>query len=498
VQHLWGADHYEEEGCAQGFRLDLKPLEEQPAAAVFCEHSGAAADDTSVQGICKILGGWPVGLRIAGRYLSSTGESAADYLGWLEQEPFKELGDGGHQEENAALLLRRSVAQVSDDARLALGVAGTLAFALIAREPLAAVLDSDERRARKAFGELVNYGLLETKEERWHVSHALVHTYARTELALSYESLERLAGYYINFCEAQSQAGLEGYARLDGERAHCLRLMESCLASKLWQEVKALVEAIQVYLDRQGWWTDREMAFDMSLTAAQQKDNLRAKALSLDEVGYTCGRRGELDKALLYHEQSLSIWHELRDRKGESVTLNNIAGIYDDQRYYEQALKYYQQSLMICREGDDRKGEGTALNNIARVYMNLGEWETALEYLNQTLTFREETGDTNGKGITLANIGMVSREQGNPEEALKHLEKALAIAKGLGDKVGEATRRWSLGLAHYDLGNLAEAVNCMSQTVKIEEDIGHPDLENDRRTLARVQAEWRRTQGLDE
>lgn len=33
---------------AQGFRLDLKPLEEQPAAAVFCEHSNAAADDASV------------------------------------------------------------------------------------------------------------------------------------------------------------------------------------------------------------------------------------------------------------------------------------------------------------------------------------------------------------------------------------------------------------------------------------------------------------------
>ena len=48
---------------AQGFRLDLKPLEEQPAAAVFCEHSGAAADDASVAGICKILDGWPVALR---------------------------------------------------------------------------------------------------------------------------------------------------------------------------------------------------------------------------------------------------------------------------------------------------------------------------------------------------------------------------------------------------------------------------------------------------
>lgn len=174
---------------AQGARLDLKPLAEQDAAAVFREYSGVAADDASVQGICKILGGWPVGLRIAGRYCSSTGESAAGYLRWLEQEPFKELGDGEHQEENAALLLRRSVDAVSADARLVLGVAGCLAFAPIAREPVAAILEGDERRARKALGELVNYGLLETKEERWQVSHKLVHTYARKELAMSKESL---------------------------------------------------------------------------------------------------------------------------------------------------------------------------------------------------------------------------------------------------------------------------------------------------------------------
>ncbi|MGR0482743.1 MAG: NB-ARC domain-containing protein [Candidatus Electronema sp. V4] len=181
---------------AQGARLDLTPLEERPAAEVFCAYSGTAADDASVQGICKILGGWPVALRIAGRYLSSTGESAADYLQWLKQEPFKELAGGQHQEENAALLLRRSVAQVSGDARLALGLAGCLAFAPIAREPVAAILDGDERRARAALNELVNYGLMEKSEERWQISHALIHTYVRTELALSQEDRNRVIAWY--------------------------------------------------------------------------------------------------------------------------------------------------------------------------------------------------------------------------------------------------------------------------------------------------------------
>ncbi|RWX43567.1 hypothetical protein H206_03475, partial [Candidatus Electrothrix aarhusensis] len=194
---------------APGSLLEVKRLDELPAAEAFRLYSNTTADEATVHAVCEQLGGWPLALRIAGHYLRSTGESAADYLCWLEQEPLKELGDGEHQEENAALLLRRSVAQVSDNARLALSVAGCLAFAPIAREPVAAVLEDDERRARKALGELVNYGLLEKAGKRWQISHALVHTYAREEMPLTTEALEQLAWYYLQFGKEQSEAGLE-------------------------------------------------------------------------------------------------------------------------------------------------------------------------------------------------------------------------------------------------------------------------------------------------
>jgi hypothetical protein len=190
---------------------ELKRLDKAQAEEVFRHHSKIAGDDANVAGICKILDGWPVALRIAGRYLRRTKESAADYLQWLEKEPFKELGSGKHEEENMALLLRRSVAQVSGDARLALGVAtmripwgvlpwGSFAWgggaSSLTRKPVAAILDNDERRARNALNELINYGLMEKSEERWQISHALIHTYVRTELALSQEDRNRVIAWY--------------------------------------------------------------------------------------------------------------------------------------------------------------------------------------------------------------------------------------------------------------------------------------------------------------
>jgi tetratricopeptide (TPR) repeat protein len=473
---------------AQGFRLDLKPLEEQPAAEVFCEHSKAAADDKSVQGICKILDGWPVGLRIAGRYCSSTGESAADYLRWLEQEPFKELGDGEHQEENAALLLRRSMAQVSDDARLALGVAGCLAFAPIAREPVAAVLEGDERRARKALGELVNYGLLETSEERWQISHALVHTYARTELALSKEELERLAASYISFCRVASAGNAKAYALLDAERAHCLRLIESCFESKLWQKVKRLVWLIGDYLNLQGYWVELIIALEMRMTAAQQSGDYQDEGWCLNSLGSTCERRGEYEKALDYYQQSLKIHSELGDRQGEGAILNNIAAIYHDHGKHDEALVKYKQSLTICREVGDREGEGVTLNNIAGVYHDKGDYRQALHYYEQCLPIAREVGCKPLEGSTLNNIALIYEEQGKSAEALECYKQALAIHRQLGDRVGEAELCWNIARFYFHKGDRAKADGYMSQSMQLAKTIDQSLVERWRKTLAQVQA----------
>jgi tetratricopeptide (TPR) repeat protein len=476
---------------AQGARLDLTPLEERPAAEVFCAYSGTAADDASVQGICKILGGWPVALRIAGRYLSSTGESAAEYLKWLEQEPFKELGSGKHEEENAALLLRRSMAQVSDDARQALSVFGVLAFEPVARKSIASILDENIRCCRLTLNELVTYGLLERNGERWKISHALIHTYARKELPMSKESMERLAAYYIEWCREQSAAGLPGYARLDGERAHCLRLIESCLNSGLWQKVQALSWAIYTYLDRQGHWIDQIAVFEMRLTAVRQAGDRKDEGLCLNNLGRIYNWRREHEKALACCTQSLAIRRETGDRQGEARNLNNIAKIYATQGKHEQAVDYYKQSLSIAREIGDRQGEGWTLNNAGQLYYHQGDYEQSLQHYEQSLPIRREVGDKIGTGQTLNNIAAIYRAQGDAAKALEYHEQALAICQQLGDKAGEAWTRLNIGRTYEDMGNLATAEEHISLAVQLAETIGHPSLEKFREGLKQVRAELR-------
>ena len=473
-------------------RLDLQPLPSEQAEEVLRAWGGDADDRDSIERISALLGGWPVALRIAGHYLHSTGEPATAYLRWLEEEPLRELAVSEvHQAENAALLLQRSAAQVGEDSRLVLGLAGCLAFAPLAIVPMIALLEDDERRGRIAVNELVNYGLLERRGDRLHIGHALIHQYAAGHLGLSKEALRRVAHYYIGWCRTQSAAGLSGYALLDAERAHCLRLIAACLDSELWQEVSRLVGAIDIYLERQGYWAEELTALEMCLAAARQAKDRRDEAWCLNSLGYTCNRRGEPEQALQWYEQCLPLWRELGARKEEGATLNNMAMIFRQQGRYEQAQDQYEQSLRIRQEVGDRDGEGTTLNNIGRIYYDQGEYEQALTYFEQCLAIMREIGNRILEGSALNNIAAIYRAQAKPSKALKYHEQALAIRQELGDRSEEAISRWWIGLTYKDLGDLAKAEEYITLAVQIMEVISHPELEQCRDDLERVRAERR-------
>jgi hypothetical protein len=205
-------------------RQDVEPLEAADAVDLLRKWGGdRAADTPATQQICHMVGRLPLAVRLAGRYLAETGESAAGYLEWLRETPLDALNHGQRRQESVRVLLEKSLAQVSGAARQVLAVVGLLALAPFNRKPIAAALDLTSNQLRQPLGELVNYGLLLHGEERYVVSHALVHTYARECCRPADGVAGCLAGYYDALAETESVKGREGYARLDAYCAPVLR-----------------------------------------------------------------------------------------------------------------------------------------------------------------------------------------------------------------------------------------------------------------------------------
>jgi tetratricopeptide (TPR) repeat protein len=71
--------------------------------------------------------------------------------------------------------------------------------------------------------------------------------------------------------------------------------------------------------------------------------------------------------ALKIFQEVLNIRRDLKDVKGESITLNYIGSVYKNLNDFPNAIIYYQKALEISRELGDKDSEESILLNISQV-----------------------------------------------------------------------------------------------------------------------------------
>jgi len=480
-------------GDAVAERRDLPPLHPGEAMTLLrAWGKRGAAGDAAARRICELVGRLPLALRLVGRYLDQTGEPAAEYLAWLQDTPIEALSHGQHREESVDLLLARSLEQVSEGARQVLAVVGLLALAPFAVEPVAQAAGLATRATKHSLGQLVNYGLLLRHPQYpipnpYEVSHALAHTYARRRMVVPDETAGRLAAYYTQLAETESEKGLAGYRQLDAERGHLMRVLAGCVERESWEAARSLVWAVEDYLDMQGHWTERVTALEMGVKAAQGLGHRRDEGAFLGNLGLAYSDLGQVERAIEYFQQALAIAREIGDRRNEGNHLGNLGLAYRALGQVERAIEYHEAALAIAREIGDRRMEGNAVGNLGNAYRALGQVERAIEYYEQALAIAREIGDRRGEGNGLGNLGNAYRDLGQVERAIEYHWQGLAISREIGDRRGEGFHAWNLGLL-YKENDPARAVELMSVRVAYEREIGHPDAEAHARRVAEIRA----------
>ena len=258
--------------------LDILPLQQDEAVRLLQAWAGdCAADLTSTLRVADLLGGLPLALFLAGRYLAHRRQRAADYLIWLQSTPLAALHFDDRPSRSIPLLMEYSLARVSANARAAWGGRAAGTGAVRPRSVIAA-LEIPASEADQALGELVDYGLLVRPGERYWVSHALAQTYARQKLVPSVEALARLAEHYIALAQTESVRGIDGYARLDTDRGHILAVQRACAAAEQWTAVVSITRAVKDYLDLQGHATESIALLVLGVAAAQGANDRTAES----------------------------------------------------------------------------------------------------------------------------------------------------------------------------------------------------------------------------
>lgn len=495
-------------------RQDIQPLPIDESVKLLQAWAGdRAANEAIAREICGLVGNLPLAVRLVGRYLNQTEEEAADYLAWLEESPLQALVDHGQrQHESVPLLLERSLIKVSAEAQRILTVIGLLAIAPFSQEIVIVALDKPATDVRRALGELVNYAFLVKDDERYLVSHALIHTYARERLTSEPEILTNLTNFYGVFAQEQQKAGAEGYARLDVERAHILQVLNGCAMVEAWDMVERLAWTIDTYLNIRGYQFERIQTVEMSLKAARALGHRQNEAAFLGNLGMAYCDFGQVEQAIECHQQALEIHREMGDRLGAGSDYGNLAIVYrylgqatqaieycnkaleiaqeineikiagealnilgminHDQGQLEEAIKYYHQALTVAQKTGDARAESEQLGNLGVAFYDSGQFAQAIDYHQAALDIHRRIGDKRGEGKDLGNLGMAYFELSQVEKAIKHYEESLAIAREIGSRRGEGYRLGNLGVAYRKLGQAEKAIEYYLQALNINQQVG--------------------------
>jgi tetratricopeptide (TPR) repeat protein len=95
-----------------------------------------------------------------------------------------------------------------------------------------------------------------------------------------------------------------------------------------------------------------------------------------------------------------------------ATTLNNMAGVYDDQGRHEEALEMYRRVLEVRRKalGEEHPSFATTLHNMAMVYRGQGRYDEALEMYRMV----RAGGATQGDALLAAHRTLTTTCNANP------------------------------------------------------------------------------------
>ena len=174
---------------------------------------------------------------------------------------------------------------------------------------------------------------------------------------------------------------------------------------------------------------------------------LRRKCALLQHAGIINWYKGDLDKALEFHLESLRIHEKLGNKSGIVSSYNNLGLVCWSKSDYKQAIEYYKKSLTLSEELGKKLMIGRILNNLGNVYLQQGDLNQALEYYQQSHVIKEEKGTKQDIIISFINLGVVHQFKGELEKSLNYYQKALVLSEEVGYKQ-------HIALAVNNIGNI--------------------------------------------
>jgi tetratricopeptide (TPR) repeat protein len=193
---------------------------------------------------------------------------------------------------------------------------------------------------------------------------------------------------------------------------------------------------------------------DLARSAASQ-DELAHGYYLLDNIYRDTG---QVEKAIDYGRESLTIYRQTGNLVGQAKALNNLAIDYDQSGDWQTSANCYRESLNLCERAGDVTEAAIVANNLGEILADQGDLEEAVQLFSKCLNSSERTGFRAGIALAHTNLGRVAARQGRCSEAVELLQRSVVGFKEIGSKPYLAEAHARLAEAYLELGKLDKAL----------------------------------------
>jgi DNA-binding SARP family transcriptional activator/tetratricopeptide (TPR) repeat protein len=187
-----------------------------------------------------------------------------------------------------------------------------------------------------------------------------------------------------------------------------------------------------------------------------------------------------------YYANSLKLYQQLGNRRGEALCLCSLAALAEYQGKYAEALAHAEQAVGLCRGIGDKTGETELLTWVGWYHALLGDYSQARGLCRQALALNIHYGSRHLEGDIWNSLGYTEYHAGDLGEAAACYERALSIFRTVGDQWGEADTLTNLGDVRRAVGEPLHAREAWQQALAILDDLQHPEAAKVRAKLASV------------
>jgi len=212
-----------------------------------------------------------------------------------------------------------------------------------------------------------------------------------------------------------------------------------------------------------------KLAYENMKKAESLTNNKEDLMYISNRIGMILEKMGYLDDALVYYVASLILAKDLGNTDMQATLLNNIANVFYSKGELDKALSYFEESLSLKT---NEKDKAVTYNNISTIYYYKGDYRRSVEYSQKAIEIGEKYGDYHGVSKHKLNLGDTYRKMKDYENAEKYLSEGLEGVKKVGDKYWEAYGYWYFGLLYRDKGDKKTAKEYFTRAYNLFKSIG--------------------------